>query len=131
MDLKIADKCFIEQGSNLNVDAAGKKIPDRSVICCKKRAFIITKDADINKFVGEEMDVIYQADENVSFFEAQVRELHAERDQSIITSNFKTLTGTRCKTKRRQVTGVPPMLITLDATSPTIIPSVAAAQVCL
>ena len=72
------------------------------------------------------MDVIYQAaDEDFNFFKAQVRELDAERNQSIITSIFRTITGTRHKTRRRQVTSIPPMPITLGVASPTIIPSVA------
>ena len=32
MDLEIASKCFIEQGSDLTVDSAGNKIPD-AVLC--------------------------------------------------------------------------------------------------
>ena len=71
MGLKIASKCFIEQGSDLIVDSAGNRIPAKSVIFCKKRAFVITKDEDINKFTGEEMEVIYQAaDEDFNFFKA-------------------------------------------------------------
>ena len=127
MDLQIASKCFIEQDSDLIVDSAGNRIPAMSVICCKLRTFVITEDGDIDKFAGEEMDVIYQAtDEDFNFFQAQVRELDAERNQSIITSIFRTLTGTRCKTRRRQVTSIPPTLITPGAASPTVIPSVAA-----
>ena len=72
------------------------------------------------------MDVIYQAaDENLNFFEADVRDLDAERNQSILTNIFRTITDTRCKTRRRQVSGIPPMPIILGEPSPTIIPSVA------
>ena len=72
------------------------------------------------------MDVIYQAaDEDFNFFEAQVRELDAEGNQSIITGIFRTHTGTRCKTRRRQVTGIPPILITPGVASPTDVLSVA------
>ena len=68
MDFKIARKCFIEQGSDLIVDSAGTKIPRKSIIFCKKSPFIITEDGDIDKFSGEEMDVIYQAsDEGFNF----------------------------------------------------------------
>ena len=68
------------------VDSVGNRIPAKSVIFYKNRAFIITEDGDIDKFTGEEMNVIYQAtDEDFNFFEAQVRELDAERNQSIIT----------------------------------------------
>ena len=78
MDLKIAGKCFIKQGSDHLVDLAGNRIPVNSVIFCKKRAFIITDNGDIDKFSGEEMDVIYQAtDKDFNFFKAQVRELDA------------------------------------------------------
>ena len=128
----MTDECFIEQSSNLVVDSTGNRIPARSVIFYKKRAFIITEDGDIEKFTGEEVDAIYQdADEDFSFFETWVKELDAERNQSIITSNFRTLTGTRCKTRKRQVISIPPMLITLGAVNPTIIPSVAATQTCM
>ena len=79
MDLKIVGKCFIKQSSDLTVDSAGNRILAKSVIFCKKSAFIITEDGDIDKFSGEEIDVIYQAaDEDFNFFEAQVRELNAE-----------------------------------------------------
>ena len=72
------------------------------------------------------MDVIYQvADKDFNFFKAQVGELDAERNQSIITSIFRTLTGTRQKTRRRQVTSIPTILITPGVASPMIIPSFA------
>ena len=68
MDLKIARKCFIEQGSDLIVDSAGNKILAKSIIFCKKRAFTITEDRDTGKFSGEELDVIYQAsDEDFNY----------------------------------------------------------------
>ena len=42
------------------------------------------------------MDAIYQAaDVDFNFFKAQVRELDAERNQSTLTSLFRTITGTR------------------------------------
>ena len=73
------------------------------------------------------MGVIYQAtDDDFNFFESQTGEFNAERNQSIMTSIFRTLTGTRYKTRRRQVTGIPQTPITLGAASPTVIPSVAA-----
>ena len=73
------------------------------------------------------MDVIYQtADQDFNFLENQVRDLNAESNQSIITSIFRTLTGTKHKTRRKKVTSIPPMPINLGAASPTVIPSVAA-----
>ena len=72
------------------------------------------------------MDVIYQAShEDFDFFAAQVRELNAERIQSILTSIFRTITGTRHKTRRRQVINIPPMPMTPGVASPSIIPSAA------
>ena len=56
----------------------------------------------------------------------KTREFDAERNQSVLTSIFRTLTGTRCKTRRRQVTSILSMPITLGVTGPTVIPSVAA-----
>ena len=73
MDLKIAGKCFTEQGSDLTVDSSDNRIPAKLVIFCKKRAFIISEDGDIDKFAGEEINVIYQAVDEDNFFEAQVR----------------------------------------------------------
>ena len=79
MDLKIAGKCFFEQDSDLIIDSAGIRIPAKLVIFGMKRAVIITEDGDINRFSGEEMDVICQAtNEDINFFEAQARELDAE-----------------------------------------------------
>ena len=105
---------------------AGNKIPAKFIIFCKKRVFIITEDEDIDKIPGEEMGVIYEpSGEGFNFFKAQVRELNAERNQSILTSIFRTITGTRHKTRRRQVTGIPTMPITLGVASPTVMPSAA------
>ena len=76
---------FIEQDSHLIVDSAGNRIPAKSVMFCKKRAFVITEDGDIDKFSGEETDAIFQATgEDFSFFKTQIRELDAERNQSIL-----------------------------------------------
>ena len=68
MDFKIARKSFIEQGSDLIVDSVGNKIPAQSAIFCKKRVFVITEDRDIDTFSGGEMDVIYQASDEVFNF---------------------------------------------------------------
>ena len=90
-------------------------------------AFIITEDGDIDQFSSEGMGVIYQAaDEDFNSLEAQVRELDAQRNQSVLTSIFRSLTGTKYKTRRRQVTSIPPMLITPGATDPAVMPSVEA-----
>ena len=127
MDLKIAGKCFIEQGLDLIVDSAGNKISAKSAIFCKKRPFIITEEGHIHKFLRPEMDVIYQAsDEDFNFSKTQVRKLNAERNESVSTSIFRTITGTRHKTRRRQVTSIPPMHITLGVANCTIVSTTAA-----
>ena len=78
-------------------------------------------------FSGEGMGVISQTtDGDFNFLEAEVRELDAERNQNVLTSIFRILTDTRCMTRKRQVTSIPPMPITLVATGPTVIPSAAA-----
>ena len=85
------------------------------------------EDGDIDKFTGEKVDGIYQAtDKDFSFIEIQVNELDAERNQTIITSIFRTLTGTRHKMRRRQATGIQLTLITAGAASSTIIPDMTA-----
>ena len=44
------------------------------------------------------MDVTYQvSDKDFNFFKTQVRELNAERNRSVLTSIFRTITGTRHK----------------------------------
>ena len=58
MDLKIASKCFIEKDSDLIVDSAGSRMPVKSVIVCKQKAFIITEDGDTDRYLGEGMGVI-------------------------------------------------------------------------
>ena len=89
MDFKIAGKCFIEQGSDLIVDSAGTKIPAKSIIFCKKRAFLTTEDGDIDKFSGVEIDVIYQtSDEDFNIFKTQVMELNAERNPKYINKHL-------------------------------------------
>ena len=127
VDLKIASKCFVEKGSGLIVDSAGSRIPVKSVIVSKQKVFIITKDEDIDRYSSEGLGVICQAtDEDFNFLEAQVGELDAERNQSVLISIFRSLTDTRDKTTRRQVTCIVLMLVTLGANGPTVIPSVKA-----
>ena len=37
-----------------------------------------------------------------------------ERSQGFITNVNRALTGSRCKTRRRQVTGIPPTPVTME-----------------
>ena len=74
------------------------------------------------------MDVIYQAsNEDFNVFETEVREINAERIQSILTSIFRTIIGTRHTTRKTLVTSIPPMPITMGVASPTIVPTAATA----
>ena len=43
-----------------------------------------------------------------------------ERNQGLITSMFTAMTGSRCKTRRKQVTGIPPTLVTIGTHTPAI-----------
>ena len=74
--------------------------------------FIITKDGDIYNFAGGKVDAIYQTDDQYfDFFEEQIKELQVGKSQSIIASVFQTIMGTRPKTRRRQVMGIPSTLV--------------------
>ena len=50
-----------------------------------------------------------------------------EKNQSILVSVFRALTGSRCRTRRRQVTGIPLTLVTSEST-PASHPNVGAAM---
>ena len=63
------------------------------------------------------MENVYPTDERYfNFLEDQVKELKAEKNQSNSASMFQALTGSRHRTRRRQVTGIPPMPITSEST---------------
>ena len=86
---------------------------------CKLTLFVIMKDGDIDFMGGGKMEMVYQADdEYFDFLNQQVKELHMERSQGFITSVFQALTGSRCKTRRRQVTRIPPTPVTLSDSQP-------------
>ena len=119
MDLKIIGKCFVKQGSGMFIDEVGNNLPVKSILFCKMTPFIITEDGNIDKFKGGKIDAIYQADDQyLNIFEELVRELKAEKSQGIITGVFWALTGGRCKTRRRQVTGIPPTPVTMGTATP-------------
>ena len=81
--------------------------------------FVITEEGDIDNFTGGKMETVYQADDQFfEFFKGQVKELQAERSQSIITSLFQALTGSRHKARRRQVTSIPPTPVTMGSAMP-------------
>ena len=59
MSFTVSGQCFIENETDLIIDGAGNKIQAKTVILCKKKAFIITEDGDIDWFSVEDMDVVY------------------------------------------------------------------------
>ena len=114
MESTIAAQCFVEQGTGLVLDMVGNKLPAGLVIMCKLTPFVIMEDGDIDYVGGGKMEMVYQADdEYFGFLDQQVKEIHIERSQGIITSVFRALRGSRCKTRRKQVTGIPPTLVTI------------------
>ena len=107
MYFKVTGKCFIKQESGLFIDEAGNMLPAQFVMFCRITPFVITEEGDINNFTGGKMESIYQVDNQFfEFFKGQVKDLQAERSQSIIVSVFRALIGSRDKTRRRQVTGI-------------------------
>ena len=80
---------------------------------CKLTAFVITEDGDIDYMGGGKIEMVYQANDwYLEFLNQQVKELHIKRSQWFITSMFRALTGSRHKTRKKQVNGIPPALVT-------------------
>ena len=116
MESSIAAQRIVEQETGLVLDMAGNKMLAGSVIMCKLTPFVILKDGNINYVGGGRMEMVYWTDdEYFEFLNQQVKELHMESSQGLITSMFRALTGSRCKTRRRQVTGIPPTLVTRES----------------
>ena len=108
----------MEQETGFLVDETGNKLQAKSVMMCQMTPFVITEEGNIDHFTGGKMENIYNVDERYfDFHEEQVKELKAEKNQSILASIFRVLMGTRCRTRRRQVTGILPMLVTSESTS--------------
>ena len=103
-------------GTGLVLDMADNKLPAGSVIMCKLTPFVITEDGDSNYVGGGKMEMVYWADnEYYGFLNQQAKELHIERSQGFITSMFR---GSRHKTRRKQVTRIPPTLVTIGLHTP-------------
>ena len=114
MDSSITAKCFIEREPGLIPDMAGNRLPVGSLIMYKLTPFVITKMVTLTAW---EMD--YQADdEYFEFLDQHVKELHMERSQGFITSVYRALMGSRCMTRKREVTGIPPTPVTMELHSP-------------
>ena len=117
MEYQAADKCFMLQETCLLIDEVGGKPQAKSVVMCQMTPFVITKEGDGYHFTGGKMENSYPADEQYfNFLEGQVRELKAEKNQSILATVFRVLTGSRYRMRRRQVTAIPPTLVTLEST---------------
>ena len=113
MESTIVAQCSVEQDIGLMLDIAGNKLPAGLVIMCKLTPFVTMEDGDINYVRGGKMEMVYQADDKYfEYLNQQVKELHVERSQRFITSMFRALTGSRCKTRRKQVTGIPQTPVT-------------------
>ena len=120
MESTVAAQCIVEQDTDLVLDMAGNKLLAGSVIMCKLTAFVIKEDSNIDYVGGGKMEMVYQEDDwYFKFLDQQVKELHIERSQGFITNIFRALTGNRCKTRRKQVTGIPPTLVTIGSHTPT------------
>ena len=117
MASKVSAKCFTKQETGFLVDEAGNKLQAKLVMMCQMTPFVITEEGNINHFAGGKMEDICQADDRYfGFLEGQIRELKEEKNQSILVSMFRALTGSRHRTKRRQVTCIPPTLVTSEST---------------
>ena len=65
------------------------------------------------------MEMVYQADyKYFEFLDQHVKELHMERSQGFITNMFRTLTGSRHKTRRKQVNRIPPTPVIIGSHTP-------------
>ena len=119
MESTIATQCFVEQETGLVLDMAGNKLPAGSVISCKLTVFVIMEHGDIDYVGGGKMEMVYWADdEYFEFLHQQVKETHMERSQGLITSMFRALRGNRSKTRKRQVTWIPPATMTVGSQTP-------------
>ena len=107
---------FVVREISLILEMAGNRLPVGSVIMCKLTPFVITKDGDINCMGGGKMEMVYQADDMYfEFLDQEVKKLYMERSQGFIMSLYRALTGSRYKTKRRQVTSIPPTPLTTES----------------
>ena len=97
-------------------DMVGNKLLAGSVIMGKLTPFVITEDGDIDYIEGGKIEMVYWADdEYFKFLNQQAKELHMERSQGFTTGVFRALTGSRRKTRRKQVTRIPPTPVTIGS----------------
>ena len=99
------------------MDEAGNKLQTKSVVMFQMTPLVITEEEDVDHFASGKMENIYHADKRYfDFLKHQVKELKAEKNQNILASMFRAFTGSRYRPRRRQVTGIPPMLVTSEPT---------------
>ena len=105
----------MEQETGFPVDKTGNKLQAKSVVMCQSTPYMVTEEGGIDHFAGDKMENIYHADDRYSdFHKEQVKELKAEKNQSSLANMFRNLTGSRHRTKSKQVTGILPTLITSE-----------------
>ena len=120
LESAMAAQCIVWQDTGLVLDMAGNNLPAGSVIMFKLTTIVITEDGNIDYIGGGKMEMVYQADDwYFEFLNQQVKELHMERSQGLITSIFRALTGSGHKTRRKQVTGILPTPVTIGSHTPT------------
>ena len=80
---------------------------------CKLTLFVITKDGDTNHMGGSKTEMVYGTDdEYFEFLDQQVKKPHMERSQGFMTHVYRALLCSRHKTRRKQVTSIPPTPVT-------------------
>ena len=109
---------IIEQEADFLIDDNGSKLQAKSVVMCQMCPFVISGEGDINHSTRVKMENIYQADEQYfNFLEGQLRELKAEKNLNILACVFRTITGSRHRTRRMQVTGILLTSVNLESTT--------------
>ena len=89
MASQVAAKCSVEQKTGFLVDEAGNKLQAKSMVMCQMTPFVITEEGNVDHFAGGKMENIYHVDKwYFDFLEDQVKELKAEKSQSILASMF-------------------------------------------
>ena len=98
MASQVRAKHSMEQETGFLVDVAGNKLQAISMMKCQMTPFVIPKEGNVDHFAGGKIENIYHAEErDLDFLEEQVKDLKAEKNQSILVSMFRALTGSRCK----------------------------------
>ena len=117
MASKVSVQCFIQQETGFLIDELGTKLHAKSMVMCKSIPYVVTEEGDIDHFVGGTMENIYHTDDRYSgILERQVKKLKAEKSQSFLGNMLRVLTGSRSRTRCRQLTGIRPYVSLLRFT---------------